>query len=88
MNATIDSILKTVLLVGMNGLSVQGQYFNDFLFMLLQHTSMSPDRRLIVVVGDHTDGLIVDSRNGTVRKFPYHADRLNCVGLYSNASRI
>lgn len=67
---------------------VQGQYFNASLFiiLLLQHTSVSPDRRLIVVVGDHTDGLIVDSRNGTVRKF-FAMHRLNPVRLYLNASR-
>lgn len=60
----------------MISVNVQGIYFNESLFiiLLLQHTSVSPDRRLIVVVGDHTDGLIVDSRNGTVRKFLCHAD--------------
>ncbi|TYK16979.1 putative WD repeat-containing protein C2A9.03-like [Cucumis melo var. makuwa] len=42
------------------------QLLNHFHFPWpVNHTSMSPDRRLIVVVGDHTDGLIVDSRNGT-----------------------
>jgi hypothetical protein len=35
---------------------------------LMQHTSMSPDRRLITVVGDHTDGLLVDSNSGKVKK--------------------
>lgn len=35
----------------------------------MQHTSMNPDRRLITVVGDHTDGLLVDSQSGKVKKF-------------------
>ncbi|XP_057499368.1 uncharacterized WD repeat-containing protein C2A9.03-like isoform X2 [Actinidia eriantha] len=30
----------------------------------VNHTSMSPDRKLITIVGDHPDGLLVDSRNG------------------------
>lgn len=33
---------------------------------LMQHTSMSPDRKLLTVVGDDCDGLLVDARNGRV----------------------
>ncbi|KAJ0502720.1 putative transcription factor WD40-like family [Helianthus annuus] len=33
-------------------------------FFWLQHTSLSPDRKLIAVVGDHLDGLLVDSSSG------------------------
>lgn len=33
----------------------------------MQHTSMSPDRRLVAVVGDHIDGLLVDSQSGKVK---------------------
>ena len=32
----------------------------------MQHTSVSPDRRLIAIVGDHVDGLLVDSQSGKV----------------------
>jgi hypothetical protein len=35
--------------------------------MLMQHTSMSPDRRLIAVVGDNKEGLLVDSNSGKVK---------------------
>ncbi|KAF4378429.1 hypothetical protein F8388_021623 [Cannabis sativa] len=30
----------------------------------VNHTSVSPDRRLIAIVGDHVDGLLVDSQSG------------------------
>ncbi|KAL4312369.1 hypothetical protein GQ457_01G023350 [Hibiscus cannabinus] len=36
------------------------------LFILMQYTSISPDQRLITVVGDHLDGLLVDLQNGKV----------------------
>lgn len=32
----------------------------------MQHTSMSPDRKLLTVVGDDCNGLLVDARNGRV----------------------
>lgn len=32
----------------------------------MQHTSMSPDGKLLAVVGDDCDGLLVDGRNGRV----------------------
>ena len=35
----------------------------------LQHTSISPDRRLVAVVGDHVDGLLMDSQNGKVPEY-------------------
>lgn len=38
-------------------------------FFLVQHTSISPDRKLITVVGDHLHGLLVDSHNGKVWRF-------------------
>ncbi|KAI7738999.1 hypothetical protein M8C21_030532 [Ambrosia artemisiifolia] len=39
------------------------------------HSSLSPDRKLITVVGDHLDGLIVDSSNGkTVASVEGHLD--------------
>lgn len=34
----------------------------------MQHTSISPDRKLLTVVGDDRDGLLVDARNGKVLK--------------------
>ncbi|KAB5569680.1 hypothetical protein DKX38_003473 [Salix brachista] len=42
---------------------------------ILQHTSVSPDRRLIAVVGDNVDGLLVDSQSGkTVSTVEGHLD--------------
>jgi len=35
-------------------------------FLIKQHTSVSPDRKLLAVVGDDRDALLVDSRNGKV----------------------
>ncbi|KAK1290284.1 hypothetical protein QJS10_CPB18g00747 [Acorus calamus] len=32
----------------------------------VNHTSISPDRKLVTVVGDHCDGLLIDSRDGKV----------------------
>ncbi|KAK9138960.1 hypothetical protein Sjap_009554 [Stephania japonica] len=41
------------------------QLVNHFRFPWpVNHTSMSPDCRLIAVVGDHLDGLLVDAHNG------------------------
>ncbi|KAF6176442.1 hypothetical protein GIB67_010079 [Kingdonia uniflora] len=43
------------------------QISNHFRFPWpVNHTSMSPDCRLVTVVGDNLDGLLVDSRNGKV----------------------
>lgn len=43
------------------------QLVNHFQFSWpVNHTSISPDRRLIAVVGDHLDGLLVDSQSGKV----------------------
>ena len=36
------------------------------LFLYLQHTSLSPDGKLLVIVGDNSDGLLVDSDCGKV----------------------
>ncbi|CAL5347837.1 unnamed protein product [Camellia sinensis] len=42
---------------------------------LMQHTSVSPDRKLTAIVGDHPDGLLVDSQNGkTVASVVGHLD--------------
>lgn len=41
------------------------QLLNYFRFPWpVNHTSVSPDRKLVAVVGDHSDGLLVDSQNG------------------------
>lgn len=41
----------------------------------VNHTSVSPDRRLIAIVGDHVDGLLVDSQSGkTVATVVGHLD--------------
>ncbi|KAI3915599.1 hypothetical protein MKX01_015424 [Papaver californicum] len=34
--------------------------------LICKHISMSPDCKLIAVVGDHLDGLLVDSQNGKI----------------------
>lgn len=38
----------------------------------MQHTSISPDRKLMTVVGDNLDGLLVDPQNGKVNGFSLH----------------
>ncbi|KAE8685609.1 cysteine proteinase RD21a-like [Hibiscus syriacus] len=52
------------------------QLLNHFRFPWpVNHTSISPDQRLITVVGDHLDGLLVDSQNGkTVATVAGHRD--------------
>ncbi|KAJ0872086.1 putative transcription factor WD40-like family [Helianthus annuus] len=41
------------------------QLVNHYLFIWpVNHTSLSPDRKLVAVVGDHLDGLLVDSSSG------------------------
>ncbi|KAI3738813.1 hypothetical protein L2E82_28984 [Cichorium intybus] len=52
------------------------QLVNHFRFPWpVNHTSLSPDRKLITVVGDHLDGLLVDSTNGkTVATVEGHLD--------------
>lgn len=35
-------------------------------FLLMQHTSVSPDSKLLAVVGDDLNALLVDSQNGKV----------------------
>ncbi|KAJ6941317.1 hypothetical protein NC651_007179 [Populus alba x Populus x berolinensis] len=45
------------------------QLLNHFRFPWpVNHTSVSPDRRLIAVVGDNLDGLLVDSQSGKVQE--------------------
>lgn len=34
--------------------------------MLLQHTSLSPDGKLLIIVGDNPEGMLVDSNSGKV----------------------
>ncbi|KAI5653235.1 hypothetical protein M9H77_30422 [Catharanthus roseus] len=44
------------------------QHINSFRFPWpVNHTSISPDRKLLTVLGDDLDGLIVDAHNGKVR---------------------
>ncbi|KAA8527301.1 hypothetical protein F0562_034602 [Nyssa sinensis] len=52
------------------------QLLNHFRFPWpVNHTSVSPDRKLITVVGDHLDGWLVDSRSGkTVASTVGHLD--------------
>ncbi|KAK9265821.1 hypothetical protein L1049_001788 [Liquidambar formosana] len=52
------------------------QLLNHFRFPWpVNHTSVSPDRKLVTIVGDHLDGLLVDSRNGkTVSPVVGHLD--------------
>lgn len=44
-------------------------FFCAFFLLWMQHSSLSPDCKLIAVVGDHLDGLVVDSSNGKVRVY-------------------
>ncbi|OVA19092.1 WD40 repeat [Macleaya cordata] len=52
------------------------QPLHHFCFLWpVNHTSMSPDGKLMTVVGDHLDGLLVDSQNGkTVSSLVGHRD--------------
>lgn len=34
--------------------------------LLMQHTSLSPDRKVVVIVGDDPDGLLIDANSGKV----------------------
>lgn len=48
-------------------LYVEGSLLTDpNVGFLLQHTSVSPDGRLVIVVGDNTDGLLADTQSGKV----------------------
>lgn len=38
-------------------------------FFFLQHTSLSPDGKLLVIVGDNPDGILVDAATGKVIYF-------------------
>jgi hypothetical protein len=40
--------------------------------LLMQHTSLSPDRKVVVIVGDDPDGLLIDASSGKV--FSRHED--------------
>lgn len=37
--------------------------------IFMQHTSLSPDGKLLVIVGDDPEGMLVDSRTGKVYEF-------------------
>ncbi|KAL8162353.1 hypothetical protein V2J09_013842 [Rumex salicifolius] len=52
------------------------QLLNHFYFpWAVNHTSISPDRKLIVVVGDHQEGLVVDAQTGkTIASVVGHKD--------------
>lgn len=34
--------------------------------LLMQHASLSPDRKVVVIVGDDPDGLLIDANSGKV----------------------
>lgn len=42
--------------------------------IVLQHTSVSPDGRLLAVVGDNLHGLLVDAHNGKVHVISHCCD--------------
>ena len=51
---------------------------NTNLFALcLQHTSLSPDGKLLVIVGDNPEGILVDSQTGKVGVFCLPMFRVN-----------
>lgn len=37
------------------------------MYVIFQHTSMNPDGKLLAIVGDDPDGMLVDSTTGKVR---------------------
>ncbi|BBG93490.1 hypothetical protein Prudu_001518 [Prunus dulcis] len=48
------------------------QLLNHFRFPWpVNHTSISPDRRVVAVVGDHVDALLMDSQNGKLEEQSY-----------------
>lgn len=56
----------------------------------LQHTSLSPDGKLLVIVGDNPEGILVDSQTGKVVFFPisvqlkvYDDNRYSCENAFS-----
>lgn len=48
--------------------------------LCLQHTSLSPDGKLLVIVGDNPDGMLVNSQTGKV--FILEFVNLLCFGVY------
>jgi hypothetical protein len=40
--------------------------FLHIYILLMQHTSLSPDRKVVVIVGDDPDGLLIDANTGKV----------------------
>lgn len=44
-------------------------YFYYLLLLRMQHTALSPDGKLLVVVGDNPEALLVDSTSGKVKCF-------------------
>ena len=46
----------------------------DIMFFVscMQHTSLSPDGKLLTIVGDNPAGMLVDSSTGKVLVFPGH----------------
>lgn len=45
-----------------------GIFFGPIISLVfLQHTSLSPDGKLVVIVGDDPEGLLVDSQRGEVQ---------------------
>ncbi|XP_076917488.1 uncharacterized protein LOC143577579 [Bidens hawaiensis] len=56
------------------------QLVNHFHFPWpVNHTSLSPDRKLIAIVGDHLDGLLVDSTTGKARTSEYKYIAFNFI---------
>lgn len=57
-------------------------FFDQGIWVLLyvvQHTSVSPDSKTVVVVGDNADGLLADSQSGKVCFKHLHASSLPSV---------
>lgn len=56
----------------------------NLISLFIQHTSLSPDGKLLVIVGDDPEGMMVDSRTGKVYEFFLAPDR--CIeALYHDA---
>jgi hypothetical protein len=37
------------------------------ILFLLQHTSLNPDGKLLIIVGDYPEGMVIDANSGKVK---------------------
>lgn len=56
---------------------------NDLFYVCLQHTSRSPDGKLVIIVGDNTECMLVDSISGKVILYFQFTSRDHSLGSNS-----